>query len=1225
MPTLRLTQHLEADARHHRVELSLEGHGGPRRTAVARFAFALTPHERERVRWYLEDYLEHPYDPAPQIAARAEATMVDVGARLFSAVFRAKEDTRDLWSQVRHSLDELRLEIASDVAGEGELPWELLHDPHTQTYLPLQAATFVRTHSSPARTPELPTGGDQIRILLAICRPRGRADVPFRSVAVRIIKALSEGDHPEFALDVLRPATFEQLARVLRDAAARGTPYHVLHFDGHGEFLDLAAQFKEWEAQSAQYPPAAWIDQPPTRFSPGLIYPHEPRTGERGYLLFENPGTEQNLRLVDGPELGTLLRDAGVPVLVLNACRSARAGTPPALDEDDQAEAPPAGAHEQVRAFGSLALEVMDAGVAGVVAMRYNVYVVTAAQFVADLYAALTQGHSLGRAATMGRKQLHASPLRAIAHAPRPLQDWCVPVVYEAAPLQIFPTPTARPALRIKVIEGDAARASKGALDPALPPRPDAGFFGRDEVLLAVDRALDSEPIVLLHGYAGSGKTVTAGEFARWFALTGGVDGPVLFTSFETYTPLARALDQIDAAFGPALAHAGVQWLALSDEQRVMVALDVLRQIPVLWIWDNVEPVAGFPAVTGSQWARPEQGELADFLRAARETKAKFLLTSRRDERAWLGKLPRRVAMPPMPMRERVQLAQALAKRYGRHFDVAAWWPLLEFTQGNPLTLTVVVGQALRDGLQEKNEIEAFVGQLRAGEAVFEDEAAQGRSRSLGASLAYGFERAFSDEEREVLALLHLFQGFVDVNALVLMGHPEVDWCLDAVSGITDAEGIHLLDRAVEVGLLRAHGEGYYSIHPALPWFFRRSFEEAYRGNAGTAAERAYVRAVAELGNLHHRQYQAGDQGVIPLLAAEEANLLHARRLARARGWWPGVIMTMQGLRQLYDYTGRRAAWARLVEEILPDFVDPASGGPRRGREEDWGLVTEYRVRLAREARRWDEAQQLQEARVAWERERAAQALTRSAEALDATERQAIRALGTSLHELGEIRREQGDPACVTAYEEAVELAHRIGDRQGEATCALNLGHTYSSIPALRDLDQAERWYRRSLELRDPGDRLGRAKVTDQIGMVQAARFREARDSGAPEEELQRYANAALEMYQQALALTPPDALVIVGLKHQHLGNLLADMGQIDRALGHYQEAIRAFERGQDRYFAATTRWNVAVALVRAGRRSDALAYARTALRNFQTFGAGAAAEVQETQELIAAIEELEE
>ena len=44
-----------------------------------------------------------------------------------------------------------------------------------------------------------------------------------------------------------------------------------------------------------------------------------------------------------------------------------------------------AGVHERIRAYGSLAAEVADQGVPGVVAMRYNVYVDTAARFVEDL------------------------------------------------------------------------------------------------------------------------------------------------------------------------------------------------------------------------------------------------------------------------------------------------------------------------------------------------------------------------------------------------------------------------------------------------------------------------------------------------------------------------------------------------------------------------------------------------------------------------------------------------------------------------------------------------------------------------------------------------------------------------------------------------------------------------------------------------------------------------
>ena len=75
-------------------------------------------------------------------------------------------------------------------------------------------------------------------------------------------------------------------------------------------------------------------------------------------------------------------------------------------------------------------------------------------------------------------------------------------------------------------------KQERAALE-GVPPPPDVGFFGRDATLLALDRAFDTQSAVLLHAYAGSGKTATAAEFARWYRPTGGIDGPVLFTSFE--------------------------------------------------------------------------------------------------------------------------------------------------------------------------------------------------------------------------------------------------------------------------------------------------------------------------------------------------------------------------------------------------------------------------------------------------------------------------------------------------------------------------------------------------------------------------------------------------------------------------------------------------------------------------------------------------------------------
>ena len=123
---------------------------------------------------------------------------------------------------------------------------------------------------------------------------------------------------------------------------------------------------------------------------------------------------------------------------------------------------------------------------------------------------------------------------------------------------------------------------------------PDNGFIGRDETLLMLDRAFDEHTVVLLHAYAGQGKTTTAVEFARWYAQTGGL-GPqpiVLFTSFESHTDLADVLNEIGQ-------QAIQDWTSINElqEKRQRVQ-QVLRQVPVLWIWDNVEPVAGFPAGT---------------------------------------------------------------------------------------------------------------------------------------------------------------------------------------------------------------------------------------------------------------------------------------------------------------------------------------------------------------------------------------------------------------------------------------------------------------------------------------------------------------------------------------------------------------------------------------------------------------------------------------------------
>jgi hypothetical protein len=302
----------------------------------------------------------------------------------------------------------------------------------------------------------------------------------------------------------------------------------------------------------------------------------------------------------------------------------------------------------------------------------------------------------------------------------------------------------------------------------------------------------------------------------------------------------------------------------------------------------------------------------------------------------------------------------------------------LHFTHGNPLTIIVTVGEALRAGIDTKDRLDDFVGALRNGEAVFEDEETEGRSKSLGASLSYGFGNALSEDERKILAVLHLFQGFVQVGALCTMGDPDAEWCLDTLRGLTREQGIALLNRAAELGLLNVPGRGCYGIHPVLPWYFRDLFERYFPA-------------------------QAGDRAAVP----------------SSEPWVDPATTT----------------WGSTKAEIAR-FIDLATDGRLPGREEEWSQVTSYRVGLAKMARDWTQAEQLQRVRLDWDRERAQPSLRTAPEARNNKQRDAIRTIGSSIHEFA-------------AYREAFDLAKSIGDAAGQAICAHNLGAAYIEIRSL--------------------------------------------------------------------------------------------------------------------------------------------------------------------------------
>src|ERR1017187_10467267 len=273
MPLLRLRQTTEGDHRY-KVVLELED-DGVRREDTRSFTFELTPRDQEDLRWYLEDYLQYPLDPAPKIAKRIEERMEEIGDELFIHVLKGSP----VWAAVQDHRSDTRVEVVTGVQEATAIPWELLRDPESGVPLALQVRAFVRATHNAVQRPRLPqTTEGPVRVLLAICRPKGGGDVPFRSVARRLVEGFRGSDAVQ--LTVLRPPTFERLSAVLHDAKVKGEPFHLVHFDGHG----------------------VWSEE-------------GPRQGGHGYLLFENPDREENRELIDGPKLGALLIREGVGAL----------------------------------------------------------------------------------------------------------------------------------------------------------------------------------------------------------------------------------------------------------------------------------------------------------------------------------------------------------------------------------------------------------------------------------------------------------------------------------------------------------------------------------------------------------------------------------------------------------------------------------------------------------------------------------------------------------------------------------------------------------------------------------------------------------------------------------------------------------------------------------------------------------------------------------------------
>jgi tetratricopeptide (TPR) repeat protein len=333
----------------------------------------LTEDDFENLRWYLEDYLDLPDGGAVVRAQGVEAKIKEWGRGLHDAVFAAPQSA-ELLKALLAAPEPRELTIATDQSVLLRLPWELMRDAAGSL---AQRVSVRRQLEKPEslvpREVQLP-----LRMLYIVSRPADTGFIDPRHTARAILGALDplQGN---VRLDFCRPPTLSRMEEMLRTAQAAGDPYDIVHFDGHGTFL------------------------------PEL---------QLGALCFEKPNDGSGISktdLVAADRLGDLLAQHRIPLVVLEACRSATVG--------------------KAAVFRSVAPRLIRAGVSSVLSMGHAVHVEAARLLLDRFYRELAGGATIGHAVAQARSALASAPFRWIEHGPGgrsiSLEDWFLPHLYQ--------------------------------------------------------------------------------------------------------------------------------------------------------------------------------------------------------------------------------------------------------------------------------------------------------------------------------------------------------------------------------------------------------------------------------------------------------------------------------------------------------------------------------------------------------------------------------------------------------------------------------------------------------------------------------------------------------------------------------------------------------------------------------------------------------------------------
>ncbi len=703
----------------------------------------------DELAWYLERYIEFPGAGDRARARSLEQRLADWGLALGQAIFPG-DHRNAVYADIRDRLDQgqrVLLTLASDIPAFLIRPWEILRDPRGS--LALRGLTLRRRlpEDGPA-TAAAPRIELPLRLLVIVSRPKDTDFIDPRTSVRPTLDALSglmRSNPPAVAVDFCEPPTFSELGRRLAGASEHGAPYHIVHFDGHGQY----------------YPETAV-----------------------GVLCFENH--KDKTELIDGREFGGLLSRFQVPVVMLEACRGAQVSDRPV--------------------FGALAPTLLRSGVGSVIAYSHSVHVAAARIVSERFYRALASGGTVGESVHAARGALYAERRRWLALGPDAgtveLQDWIIPQLYQSGNDPALVPEGAAPGLAVP--DGRSIEIQRGEeiQIPGFPPAPLDRFHGRDRELWILEHALRRPAAVLIHAFGGMGKTALTREAAHWWVRTGRFEHAI-FHSFEQGAGAEAVVRLIGESLG------GEGFLHLSPDAQWARAVRLFRESLTLLVWDNYESVlpafsrpAGSVAPAASALVGsavrtesgtdgtgegPHSGPYEPFDDGARaelerlyreltegQPRGRLLVTCRPQETGLAG--IRAIRLDGLARPDALHLLRGIVEREHIDLERPGWEraeidALLDRLEDHPLSIELVAPH-LKTLKPATIRVE-----LAERIAQFEDPSRpEGRNRSLLASLDFS-RRHLSAKARAALDWLGWFEGgMFEAFLLDFSQIPESDW-----------------------------------------------------------------------------------------------------------------------------------------------------------------------------------------------------------------------------------------------------------------------------------------------------------------------------------------------------------------------------------------------------------------------------------------------------------------